>query len=140
MKGTFSALDLSLCYPSLYLEYDWSVCELQHGSDHFPIIFESIKTHEEDHNPKWNSKLNKANWDLFHTLCDETLTTTSLSYSTDRIADFTPPIIDISEKCIPKPRIVQRRVTRGIMTTVTKLLNKEKKLCLGSVNFQLKII
>ena len=39
----------------------------------FPIVIESIKTFEEDHNPKL--KLNKANWDLFHTLCDESLTT-----------------------------------------------------------------
>ena len=84
-KGTFSALDLSMCHPSLYLDYEWSVCEDQHGSD--PIVIESIKTSEEDHNPKW--KLNKANWDLFHTLCDESLTTTSLSDSTDLIADFT---------------------------------------------------
>ena len=100
-KGTLSALDLSLCHPSLYLDFDWSVCEDQHGSDHFPIVIESIKTFEEDHNPKW--KLNKANWDLFHTLCDESLTTTSLSDSTDRIADFTSSLIDISERCIPKP-------------------------------------
>ena len=99
-KGTFSALDLSICHPSLYLDYEWSVCEDQHGSDHFPIVIESIKTIEEDHNPKW--KLNKANWDLFHTLCDESLTTTSLSDSTDCIADFTSSLIDISEKCIPK--------------------------------------
>ena len=67
-KGTFSALDLSICHPSL-LTYEWSVCEDQHVSDHFPIVIESIKTSEEDHYPKW--KLNKANWDLFHTLCDE---------------------------------------------------------------------
>ena len=99
-KGTLSALDLSLCHPSLYLDFDWSVCEDQHGSDHFPIVIESIKTLEEDHNPKW--KLNKANWDLFHTLCDESLITTSLSDSTNRIADFTSSLIDISEKCIPK--------------------------------------
>ena len=99
-KGTFSALDLSICHPSFYLDYEWLVCEDQHGSDHFPIVIESIKTSEEDHNPKW--KLNKANWDLFHTLCDESLTTTSLSDSTDCIADFTSSLIDISEKCIPK--------------------------------------
>ena len=43
-KGTPSALDLSLCHPSLYLHFNWSVCEDQHGSDHFPIIIESIKT------------------------------------------------------------------------------------------------
>ena len=98
-KGTLSALGLSLCHPSLYLDFDWSVCEDQHGSDHFPIFIENIQTHE-DHNAKW--KLNKANWDLFHTLCDESLTTTSLSDSTDHIADFTSSLIDISEKCIPK--------------------------------------
>ena len=99
-KGTLSALDLSLCHPSLYLDFDWSVCEDQHGSDHFPIVIESIQTHEEDHITKW--ELNKANWDLFRTLCDESLTTTSLSDSTDYIADFTSSLIDISEKCIPK--------------------------------------
>ena len=62
-KGTFSSLDLSLCHPSLYLDYEWSVCEDQHGSDHFPILIESVQTHCEDHNPKW--KLHKADWDLF---------------------------------------------------------------------------
>ena len=41
-KGTFSSIDLSLCHPSVFLDYDWSVCEDQHGSDHFPIIIESI--------------------------------------------------------------------------------------------------
>ena len=51
-KGTLSALDLSLCHPSLYLDFDWSVCEDQHGSDPFPIVIESIQAHEEDHNAK----------------------------------------------------------------------------------------
>ena len=51
-KGTFSSLDLSLCHPSLYIDYEWSVCEDQHGSEHFPILIESVQTHDEDHNPK----------------------------------------------------------------------------------------
>ena len=99
-KGTFSSLDLSLCHPSLCLDYEWSVCEDQHGSDHFPILIESVQTHDEDHIPKW--KLHKANWDLFHTLCNESLTDTSLSDSSDPINDFTSSLITISEKCIPK--------------------------------------
>ena len=99
-KGTFSALDLSVCHPSLYLDFNWSVCEDQHGSDHFPVVIESLQTHEEDHYPKW--KLNKATWDLFHTLCDESLTTTFLSDSTDRISDFASSLIDISERYILK--------------------------------------
>ena len=78
----------------------WSVCEDQHSSDHFPIIIESIQTSSEDHNPEW--KLNKADWDLFHSLCDQTLTPLSLSESANPIADLTSSLIDISEKCIPK--------------------------------------
>ena len=99
-KGVFSSLDLSLCHPSLYLDYEWSVCEDQHGSDHFPILIESVRTNGEDHNPKW--KLHKADWDLFNNLCNESLTDTSLSDSSDPITDFTSSLIAISEKCIPK--------------------------------------
>ena len=47
--------------------------------------------------------------DLFHTLCDESLTATSLSDSTDRIADFASSLIDISEKCIPKTSTNQKK-------------------------------
>ena len=68
-KGTFSSIGLSLSHPSIFLDYDWSVCEDKHRSDHFPIIIESIQLSSEDHNPKW--KLNKADWDLFHSLCEE---------------------------------------------------------------------
>ena len=99
-KGTFSSLDLSLCHPSLYLDYDWSVCEDQRGSDHIPILIESVQTHDEAHNPKW--KLIKADWDSFHTLCNESLTDTFHSDSFDPITDFTSSLINISEKCIPK--------------------------------------
>ena len=99
-KGTFSSIDLSLCHPSVFLDYNWSVCEDQHGSDHFPIIIESLQHSSEDHNPKW--KLNKADWDLFHSLCEESLTAVSLSDSIDPIAGFTSSLIDICGKCIPK--------------------------------------
>ena len=99
-KGNDPREDLSLCHPSVFLDYVWSVCEDQHGSDHFPIIIESIQHSSEDHNPKW--KLNKADWDLFHSLCEESLTAVSLSDSVDPIAGFTSSLIDICGKCIHK--------------------------------------
>ena len=34
---SFTSIDLSLCHPSLFLDFNWSVCEDQHQSDHFPI-------------------------------------------------------------------------------------------------------
>ena len=69
--GHFSSLDLSLCRPSLLLDYDWSVCDDQHGSDHFQVLMESVICSDDDHNQKW--KFNKANWELFHTMCDNEL-------------------------------------------------------------------
>ena len=98
--GTFSSLDLSLCHLSLLLDFDWSVCEDQHGSDHFPIVIESVIASAEDHNPKW--KLNKANWEQFHLLCNNFLDIENFYNSTDLVADFTSSLTDISNTCIPK--------------------------------------
>ena len=54
------ALDLSICSPNIYLDFDWSVLDDLHGSDHFPIKIEEIESTNEDHHSRWN--LNKANW------------------------------------------------------------------------------
>ena len=137
-KGTFSSIELSLCHPSIFLDYDWSVCEDQHGSDHFPIIIESLQHSSEDHNPKW--KLNKADWDLFHSLCEESLTAVSLSDSIDPIAGFTSSLIDICGKCFLRPRQVLRKATHGTIKIVKKLLKKGNKHCLSSASTQQKKI
>ena len=68
--GSFSSIDLSLCHPSLFLDFNWSVCTDQHHSDHFPIVIKSNTSTVEDHSPKW--KLNKANWEVFQSLCTDT--------------------------------------------------------------------
>ena len=60
--GFFSSLGLSLCYPSLILDFEGSIYDDQHGSDHFPIVIDGIKPSTEDQNPKW--KLNRANISL----------------------------------------------------------------------------
>ena len=97
---SFTSIDLSFCHPSLFLDYNWSVCEDQHNSDHFPIIIEQNTFSTEDHNPKW--KLNRANWDLFNTLCTDKLVPENFKESSDPIADFTSSLIEISKKCIPQ--------------------------------------
>ena len=98
--GSFFSIDLSVCHPSLFLDFNWSVCKDQHHSDHFPIFVESNSSTVEDHSPKW--KLNKANWEVFQSLCTDTLTLENFKDSSDPISDFTSSLIDISTKCIPK--------------------------------------
>ena len=84
--GKFSSLDLSMCHPSLLLYFDWTVSEDQHGSDHFPVIIESVNNSTNDHNAKW--KLNKANWELYHSLCEESLKIDKFNNSLDPLDDF----------------------------------------------------
>ena len=72
----------------------------RHNSDHFPIIIEQNTFSTEDHNPKW--KLNRANWDLFNTLCTGKLVPENFKESSDPIADFTSSLIEISKECIPQ--------------------------------------
>ena len=79
--GTFSSLDLSICHPSLLLDFHWTVSEDPHGSDHFPVVIESVNNSTNDHNAKW--KVNKANWELYHSFCEESLKIDKFNNSLD---------------------------------------------------------
>ena len=58
--GYFSAIDLSLCSPTIFMDFQWEVGCDQCGSDHFPIFITSLVPQVEDKNPHW--KLHKADW------------------------------------------------------------------------------
>ena len=98
--GHLSSLDLSLCHPSLFLDFDWSVYADQCGRDHFPVIIESVNNSMNDHNTK--GKLNKANWELYYSLCEESLKIDKFDNSLDLLDDFTTSLLDIDNKSIPK--------------------------------------
>ena len=136
--GCSSPCSKSFYHPSLYLDYNWSVCEDHHNSDHFPIIIEQNTFSTEDHNPKW--KLNRANWDLFNTLCTGKLVPENFKESSDPIADFTSSLIEISKECIPQTLTNPTKVIHGTMTTVKKQLNSLSKLYLNSKDLQIPTI
>ena len=46
-NGSTFALDLSICGPSLVLDYEWNIHEDLCGSDHFPVILTSNAVEEE---------------------------------------------------------------------------------------------
>ena len=56
--GNYSALDLSICSPSLFLDFEWKVLDDLHGSDHFPIILSDTVNQPDDHTSYF--KFNKA--------------------------------------------------------------------------------
>ena len=64
--GTYTSLDLSICYPTLLLEE--KVHDDLCGNDHFPIFLNNIGSGIEEPSEKW--KLNKADWPSFKALCE----------------------------------------------------------------------
>ena len=69
--GSYSAIDLTLCDPVSYMDYGWKVHDDLCCSDHFPILLEILQPHHHERLPHW--KLNKANWKVFETLCEQKL-------------------------------------------------------------------
>ena len=106
-RGALSSIDLSLCHPSVFLGCGWSVCGGRRGGDRFPIIVEGLRRSSEGRDPEW--RLNRADWDLFHSLCEESLAAVSLSDSIDPIAGFASSLIDVCGRCIPGTSTGPRR-------------------------------
>ena len=135
---SFTSIDLSLCHPSLFLDYNWSVCEDQHNSDHFPIIIEQNTFSTADHNPKW--KLNRANWDLFNTLCTDKLMQKNSKNLLTLYLILPLRLLKYLKNVFHKLRQIQLKVIHGTMTTVKKQLNSASKLYLNSKDLQIPTI
>ena len=109
--GNLSTLDLSICQPRLFLDFEWQVLDDLHGSDHFPIQISVTSNITEDH-PSYY-KFNKANWDQYNFLCEQELSLESFrNFMFDPVDRFSITLLDIADRFIPK--------TSGNKTTKNK--------------------
>ena len=93
-SATYSAIDLTLCDTSIFLDFTWRVYDDTCRSDHFPIILESLHSQDDDL-PRW--RLNKANWKEFRSLCQKHLT----ENNTKTALEFSEKFINIAKTYIP---------------------------------------
>ena len=98
--GTLSAIDLTMCDPAIFMDYNWRVHNDTCGSDHFPIILENENPKLDNKTPRWN--LQKANWEKFQNLCQSNLIPEGNTYDEDHVTYFTNTLLSIAEECIPK--------------------------------------
>ena len=75
-SGSFSAIDLSICSPSIFMDFKWEVYNDQCGSDHFPVFLTSTEPLPQERIPKW--QLYKADWPKYNNLCSVHLTARNL--------------------------------------------------------------
>ena len=118
-----SALDLSICGPSLVLDYEWNIHEDLCGSDHFPVILTSNAVEEEATPNRWNFK--KADWLSFQAQCSSELTEEEVMSA----GQFTDLLIQAANKAIPKTCFSKKlpKVT-WFNDSYKKQLKKERKL------------
>ena len=95
--GSTSALDFSICGPSLVLDCQWNIHEDPCGSYHFPVILTSNAVEEEAAPNRWNFK--KAD---FQAQCSSELTEEAVMSAP--AGQFTDLLIQAADKTIPKTR------------------------------------
>ena len=83
----------------LYTEFDWDTHSDLCGSDHCPIVINSLKSYKEEQYPNW--KLNKANWIKFQEECEQSINDDELNLS-NPLEAFTSCLHQAAEKNIPK--------------------------------------
>ena len=99
--GSLSAIDISLCSPSLFVDFSWSVHEDLCGSNHFPTFLHMHEHHTPDRVPRWN--LRKADWTEFERMCNMELQPTLFKdVRDDPVEIFTSCLHSIAEMTIPK--------------------------------------
>ena len=106
---SFSVPDLSICDPSLVLEFDWLTHSDLCGNDHFPIILKISPNEDEPAAEHW--RFDRADWMSFRTLCVSRLSD-KLALLEDPVAWFTDTLTEIANKIIPKSHISKNKLPK----------------------------
>ena len=130
--GTYTSLDLSICFPSLLLDYDWKVHDDLCGSDHFPIFLNNIGPDIDEHVSRW--KLSKANWAQFQTLCAARLLEDIVRKADDPIETFASILINIAEETVPKTSTKSKKDRKPWFTDDCTIAIKQCKGALRQFN------
>ena len=126
--GSLTHVDLSLCDPTLFLDFEWKVLDELYGSDHFPIAIGFNQRPEEASQKIWNFK--SANWELFEQLFIERLPENLINDSEDPMAEFTRILLHCAKEAIPMTKLNPQRVKTPWFDEECKNLRKERKRAL----------
>ena len=104
--GSTSALDLSICGPSLVVDYEWNIHEDLCRSDHFPVILTSNAAKEDAAPNRWNFK--KTDWLSFQAQSSSELTEETVMSAEDPAGQFTDHFIQAAGKAIPETHFSEK--------------------------------
>ena len=110
-SGSMTAIDLSLCSPSLFLNFDWTVHEDLCGSDHFPTFLKFNGVGNNDGVQRWRFK--GADWPEFKNICSRELTPDLFRNVNDnKVEIFASSLHFVAEITIPKTAKVPKKLNK----------------------------
>ena len=98
-SGSMSAIDLSICDPSIFLDLEWSVSDDTSGSDHFPITVTYETSFQEHPVDSW--KFRQADWERYAALVESRASLISPGNDVDFISVLSSIIINTANETIP---------------------------------------
>mgnify|MGYP001553615755 CR=1 FL=1 len=109
-NGALTAIDLSLCSPSLMLDLKWRVLGDQCGSDHFPLELKLTGQTPVQNQRRW--VLRKANWEKYESIVEETIQEEVFTEVEDPISHLSELLIKAAMECVPSSSYGSYRVRR----------------------------
>ena len=127
-SGSFSSIDLSICSPSIFMDFVWKVGEDQCGSDHFPIFINTTNPVTAEKSSNW--QLHRADWATFRSMCEEQINRFQNDIHT--IEDFTSRLTNIALKTVPKSSKIPKPTHKPWFNADCENAIKERKKTLNT--------
>jgi len=127
-SGSQTAIDLTICDPQLFLDFNWTVHNDQCGSDHFPIIIQNTKAQPCTSIARW--KFHKADWIKFRAIVSNLINVTSVLGAEDPMEAFSMTLFNAATQSIPKTCASSKCVTKPWFNEACKIAIKERKKAL----------
>ena len=131
-RNSYSAIDLSIASPGIFIDYNWLIDDDLNGSDHFPIHLKNITNSPTQCNPKW--KVQEADWVKFREEIIIDKEFESFNSHLDAYKYLSDKILKSAETSIPKtigrprrPTVPWWNKTCGILRRVTRKCYRKYK-------------
>ena len=136
--GSFTNIDLSICHPSIFLDFTgWGVYSELCGSDHFPILISTSTISNDQFPPNW--RFNNADWPAFTNLCSIGINDSILN-DDDPLTRLTDKIIDIAHSTVPFNYLSNKKSQNIGLIRSVRMQKEKKRKHLKFLNYILPLI
>ena len=132
--GSYSSLDLTICSPEIFPDFNWKVVDDLHGSDHFPIQVSEVGPSVQQRPQRW--KLHKANWEQFRVHCEQAIHPNAFEDCENPAELFTSLVYSAAKKSIPRTSTNPKHPNKPWFNNECKQAIEERRSILRQFNLR----